>query len=146
MCCGVIARSSHSPRDCAYSYFLTGSSALDLHAPNPSDATGGWLDDDAWSNLLGLVDFDDFAPFVAAFQDMPTFFKPIIDAKDPARELEVLMSDPEALEPLGLSEWHLTSWRALVVLRMLRPDVTIPAVQKCVVVPRRVVVVCPLLG
>ena len=113
-------------------YFLTGSSALDLLAPNPSDDNGGWLDDEAWSNVLGLRDFPEFEPFVFALQEDASAFRPVIDAKEPQTALEAILQDEAVTEPLELADWKLTSWRSLVLLRMLRPDKTIPAVQRCV--------------
>ena len=121
-------------------YFLTGSSALDLMEPNPSDSSGGWLDDDTWSNVLGLRNFDSFQKFVDRIQADVLSFRPVLESNDPVAALDKAFCTPQRVrdanamgEEDGSDDdegWELTEWQRLVLMRMLRPNETIPAVQR----------------
>eukprot|EP00743_Colponemidia_sp_Colp-15_P006911 GILK01007459.1.p1 GENE.GILK01007459.1~~GILK01007459.1.p1 ORF type:complete len:1899 (+),score=393.41 GILK01007459.1:93-5789(+) len=97
-------------------FLLTGGVALDQQVPmNPA---GGWLPERSWAELCRLGELPAFKGIHTDFKDLANEWKAIYDSATPHRE-----SFP------GKYQSHLNSFQKLLVMRCLRLDKVIPAVQ-----------------
>ncbi|KAM4746905.1 dynein axonemal heavy chain 3-like [Rhinophrynus dorsalis] len=97
-------------------FLLTGGVALEMPRPNP-DAT--WLKDKSWGEILRLSTLPLFTGLDDHFCSNLIEWKHIYDSPNP-NEMEL----PDPWEDL------LTSFQKLLIIRCIRPDKVIPAVQQ----------------
>ena len=95
-------------------FFLQGSTSMDLAEPNPFKA---WLSDRSWNDILALCELPAFSDFKANFKSQAKKWEAVIDSNNPADVVNGIMGD------------KIDAFRKLCVLRCLRPDAIVPAVQ-----------------
>ncbi|XP_014851660.1 PREDICTED: dynein heavy chain 1, axonemal [Poecilia mexicana] len=112
--CARIMMNEDRIKTSEWKYLLSGGEPV--HKLTSSEVV--WLSDRAWHDILDLSTLDNFEELATSFTDHLEGFKKIFDSKQPHRE------------PLP-GEWDtgLNSFRKLLVLRCLRPDCVIYAVQ-----------------
>ena len=94
-------------------FLLTGGVGLDNPNPKPAD----WLPQRAWDELCRLSDIETFSGISADFSEMVDQWKTMYDS-----------STPQEITPPG--KWaKLNTFERMLVLRCIRPDKIIPAVQ-----------------
>jgi len=96
-------------------FLLTGGVGLDNPFPNPAES---WLPKQSWDEFCRLNDMPAFSKIHTAFKKLESGWKKIYDS-----------NEPQHVELPG--EWNtkLTSFQKMVVLRCVRPDKIVPAVQ-----------------
>ena len=105
-------------------FFLQGSLSMALRRPNPATAAGGsWLSDKQWADILDLARQP--AP---VFKDLELRFEKDLRGWEAACASADPLADFKALVNGGASG-DLSPFQALMVLRCLRPDKVIPALQ-----------------
>eukprot|EP00899_Mesostigma_viride_P020786 jgi/Mesvir1/28709/Mv19680-RA.1 len=97
-----------------WTFLLTGGLGDDLPAPNPAPE---WLQDKAWQELLRLSQLPTFTGLSEHVAGHTRDWRVIYDSKTPESE------------PLPGPFGQLSSFRKLLILRCLRPDKAVPAVQ-----------------
>ncbi|XP_053550231.1 dynein axonemal heavy chain 3 [Bombina bombina] len=96
-------------------FLLTGGVALDNPYPNPAP---GWLSDKSWAEIVRASNLQPLHGFMNHIQDNLSKWKNIYDSLQP--------QDEELPD-----EWQLlTGINRMVILRCLRPDKMVPAVQE----------------
>ncbi|XP_075130611.1 dynein axonemal heavy chain 3-like [Leptodactylus fuscus] len=100
-------------------FLLTGGVALEIPHPNPAPV---WLKDKSWGEILRLSTLPLFKGLDDHFCSKLTEWKNIYDSSHP-NETEL----PDPWEDL------LTAFQRLLVIRCLRPDKVIPAVQQFII-------------
>lgn len=112
LCCNLLMyRDEISPDD--FRFFLTGGVGLDN--PNKSPAT--WLPGKSWDEFCRLNDIEVFNGISGGFKSLVSQWKAIYDSNNPQD-----LTPPAQWGTLGM-------FHRLLVLRCLRPDKIIPAVQ-----------------
>ena len=98
-------------------FLLTGGVAMENPHANPAPQ---WLSDKAWGELCRLDALPNFTELREFVTLAPEVFQPLFAASDPVQER---LPDP----------WHqkLTPFQRILVLRALRPDKILPALQQC---------------
>ncbi|XP_037073999.1 dynein heavy chain 3, axonemal-like [Pollicipes pollicipes] len=99
-------------------FFLTGGIALDNPYPNPAS---GWLTDKAWAEIVRLSSLEGFSKLYRDVARTPPAWKAIYDSSAPQ----------EARYPGAWDEK--TGLARMLLLRSMRPDKLIPAVQQFIV-------------
>ncbi|RYG57585.1 hypothetical protein EON66_00045 [archaeon] len=101
-------------------YLLRGSTAMTPDQPNPAHGAPqyAWLTDRTWMDLLGLTAFAAFAAWVPTWSTQLDVWTRVAEAADPAVELHRM---PEVS--------GLTPFQELLLLRCLRPDKVLGALQ-----------------
>ncbi|ESO88893.1 hypothetical protein LOTGIDRAFT_125424 [Lottia gigantea] len=102
--------------DQSWRFLLTGGVALENPFPNPASS---WLADKSWAEIVRASSMKAFTGFMDHFQKHVHDWKKIYDSATP--HLETL--------PLPWCDC-LTNLEELIVLRCLRPDKMVPAIQK----------------
>jgi dynein heavy chain len=102
-------------------FLLTGGVAMQNPHDNPAP---DWLSDKAWGELCRLDALPGFAELREFVTLAPEVFQPLFAASDPVQE--------RLPEP-----WHqkLSPFQRILVLRALRPDKILPALQQCAPLP-----------
>ncbi|ESO02274.1 hypothetical protein HELRODRAFT_188646 [Helobdella robusta] len=101
--------------DSLWRFLLTGGVAL--NNPNPNSFSK-WLSDKSWSEIVRLSDHEYFPNFMKNFVESVQTWKILYDSPAPH-----LMKFPE---PYSV---HVNNMQSLVLLRVLRPDKMVPALQ-----------------
>ena len=99
-----------------FRFLLAGSTAMAMEEPNPSKRSG-WLPDSAWKNVLALNKLKGFEGFSSIFASQLSKWKDVLDVTEPM---------PLIAELLGPDR---PEFEKMMVLRALRTDKVIPAVQ-----------------
>jgi dynein heavy chain len=94
-------------------FFLQGSTAMDLSEPVPFK----WLPDKNWNDLLAVMDLPAFKDFKTIFLTKEAAWERLFQCIDPATDLDKLLGD------------DYNAFQKLCILRCLRPDMVVPAVQ-----------------
>jgi dynein heavy chain len=100
-------------------FLLTGGVALNNPHPNPAP---DWLPDKSWSELVRCSELKSFTHFMDDFKQLLPQWKSVYDSANPH-----LADMPEPWQT------KLSRLQRLIVLRCLRPDKVIPAVQDFIV-------------
>jgi dynein heavy chain len=100
-----------------FRFLLAGSTAMSIEEPNPSKRSG-WLPDNAWKNILALNKLKGFDGFSRIFVSQLSKWKQVLDIVEPMPLIQQLLGDEHSY------------FDAMMVLRSLRPDKVIPAVQE----------------
>ena len=95
-------------------FFLQGSTSMTSAERKPYS----WLSDKAWNNLLSLTDLPAFNSFKDFFQENSSQFEAVIESNSPLELIHEIIED------------RYDSFRKLCILRCIRPDAVIPAVQR----------------
>jgi len=95
-------------------FFLQGSTSMDLAEPNPFK---DWLTDKSWNDILSLCSLPAFANFKSSFKAQVGKWCLIMESNTPIEIVHAIIGDT------------LDGFKKLCVLRCLRPDVIVPAVQ-----------------
>jgi dynein heavy chain, axonemal len=96
-------------------FFLQGSTSMEMSEPNTCKE---WLSDVSWRDILALSELHAFSDFKESFLLYSNKWSTIISASNPMEIINQLMGE------------HFDSFRKLCILRCLRPDVVVPAVQQ----------------
>eukprot|EP00946_MAST-07B_sp_MAST-7B-sp1_P002765 g2765.t1 len=116
-------------------FFLVGNTSLSLEKPNPAGRQSGaagkkggdsgrsWLTDDIWGNILALSRFPGFEGFDDAFAKDLSIWKGVSDSVNPLLEIS------KALDGNNTNTNKKLGFRSLCVLRCIRPDKVVSAVQ-----------------
>lgn len=99
-------------------FFLQGNTSMDLERPNP--IKGSWLSDKTWGDILSLAQLPAFEGFDKQFERDLAKWEAVYNAQDPEKEI---------------LEWHGESYKRfqlLCIIRAIRPDMAVPAVQNFV--------------
>jgi dynein heavy chain len=110
-------------------YFLQGSLAMTPRRPNPSVPKGadgkpipdkaGWIPEKSWIDLLDLSHYlPGFRNFDVGFESNVRQWASVAESQDPAVDIARLTAD-----------MNFTLFQRLLILRCLRPDKVIPALQ-----------------
>ncbi|KAJ1435246.1 dynein heavy chain, partial [Ochromonadaceae sp. CCMP2298] len=94
-------------------FFLQGSTSMDLAEPNPF----AWLSDKAWNDILALNDMPTFKGFKDTYKAHGAKWEKVMESDKPSDLIDELLGDTYDI------------FKKLCVLRCLRPDVVVPAVQ-----------------
>eukprot|EP01135_Chromosphaera_perkinsii_P000898 Nk52_evm61s152 gene=Nk52_evmTU61s152 len=113
--CSHILKSKDEMDEKEYQQFLTGGVGLENDKENPSES---WLTSRSWDEICRLESLPAFKGFSASFAECQNVFKKIYESKTPEKER---FPDP--------FESTLTDFQKILVLRAIRPDKVIPAVQ-----------------
>merc|ERR1711871_1617710 len=95
-------------------FFLQGSTSMDLAEPNPYT----WLPDKSWNDILAMADIESLKQFKDIFLKAGAAWENVYNCLKPAEEVDKIVSD------------QFNSFQKLCILRCLRPDVVVPAVQQ----------------
>ncbi|KAM4740185.1 dynein axonemal heavy chain 1 [Anableps anableps] len=115
--CARIMMNENKIKTIEWRYLLSGSKPD--HETHELTSSGiAWLSDRAWQNILDLSALENFEELAESFTEYQPDFMRIFDSKQPHRELLP-------------GEWDsgLNSFQKLLVLRCLRPDCLIYAIQ-----------------
>ncbi|KAL3852322.1 hypothetical protein ACJMK2_015979 [Sinanodonta woodiana] len=118
LCIGI-AKAKEGIDDQVWRFLLTGGVALENPFPNPAPA---WLNDKSWSEIVRASDLPPFKGFMDHFKQHISEWKKVYDSVTPHLET---YPNPWNTKLSGL--------QTLVVLRCLRPDKMVPAVQNFIV-------------
>ncbi|ELT89912.1 hypothetical protein CAPTEDRAFT_157693, partial [Capitella teleta] len=118
LCIGLL-RSEGKIDDQEWRFLLTGGVALDNPFRNPAH---DWLTDKSWAEIVRCSDLPAFSDFMDHFQKNIPGWKKINDSQTPESE-----NFPEPWRD------NLTKIQRLIILRCLRPDKMVPAVQQFIV-------------
>jgi len=103
-------------------FLMTGATSVSLDRPNPT-GENGWLTDKAWASILEI------GRVLPEFQGFDKDFETFLH--DWERVYNSLA--PQSNKELWPGTWNtLTMFRKLIVLRILRPDKVITAIQKLI--------------
>jgi dynein heavy chain len=94
-------------------FFLQGSTSMDLAEPNPYT----WLPDKSWNDILAMVNIETLKSFKDIFLKAGAAWENVYNCLNPADEVEKIVGD------------QYNPFQKLCILRCLRPDVVVPAVQ-----------------
>ena len=99
---------------------MTGATAVEFDRPNPA-GEGGWLTDKAWASILEV------SSVLPAFKGFDTDFEQ--NLQDWERVYNSVIPHKLSKEPWP-GQWNeVTILRRIIILRILRPDKVIPAIQ-----------------
>ncbi|KAH9505438.1 Dynein heavy chain 3, axonemal, partial [Bulinus truncatus] len=118
LCIGL-ARGSEEVDDQEWRFLLTGGVALGNPFANPATS---WLSDKSWSEIVRASQLPAFKGFMEMVQHSPNKWKAFYESSTPQSEKYSLLFGR-----------NLTSLQELIVLRCLRPDKMIPAIQNFIV-------------
>ncbi|RYG67808.1 hypothetical protein EON64_06655, partial [archaeon] len=96
-------------------FFLQGNTSMELPEPNPYK---DWLSDVAWGDILALSELPAFHDFRDHFVKDHKKWEPLVSSSTPMELLNTLLGE------------SMDAFRKLCVLRCIRPDVAVPAVQQ----------------
>nr|XP_039250666.1 dynein heavy chain 3, axonemal-like [Styela clava] len=117
LCIGI-ARGRNEINDAEWKFLLTGGVALDNPFPNPASA---WLTDKSWAELVRCSDLQEFSGLMNHVRANVDKWQALHDS-----------NTPHSHEFPG--EWNeLNKLQKLVIVRCLRPDKVVPAVQDYIV-------------
>jgi len=118
LCIGIL-KGKDKVDDTEWRFLLTGGVALDNPIPNPAE---DWLPDKSWGEIVRTQDFEALKEFYTHVTENIDKWKDVYDNPSP-HSME--LPDP----------WHLSlsPMQKLIVLRCLRPDKIVPAVQDFIV-------------
>ncbi|XP_067934548.1 dynein axonemal heavy chain 3-like [Watersipora subatra] len=117
LCVGLL-KGRGKINDREWRFLLTGGVALDNPFLNPAS---DWLSDKSWAEIVRCSDLPAFKGFMHAFKDKVTDWQKVYDSPSPQTS------------PL-IAPWDkLDSMQKLIILRVLRPDKMVPAVQDYIV-------------
>merc|ERR1711871_451273 len=94
-------------------FFLQGSTSMDLAEPNPYT----WLPDKSWNDILAMADIESLKQFKDIFLKAGAAWENVYNCLNPAEEVDKIVGD------------QYNPFQKLCILRCLRPDVVVPAVQ-----------------
>lgn len=94
-------------------FFLQGSTTMDHTEHNPLP----WLSDKAWFDVLEMCKIPSFSKFLSKFKSQANSWQNVYNAPNPAELIDSLMAD------------GYDAFQRLCVVRSLRPDCVVPAVQ-----------------
>jgi dynein heavy chain len=94
-------------------FFLQGSTSMELSEPNPFK----WLSDRAWNDILAMCSLHAFHDFKDFMRVQENKWEEIINANNPQELLDEIIGD------------KYDGFKKLCILRCLRPDAVVPAVQ-----------------
>ncbi|XP_052779096.1 dynein axonemal heavy chain 3-like isoform X2 [Mya arenaria] len=114
LCIGI-AKSKGLIDDLEWRFLLTGGVALENPFPNPAPT---WLADKSWGEMVRVTDLQAFKGFMEQFKENISSWKKLYDSPSPQTQ-----PLPEPWES------RLTKLQRLIVLRCLRPDKMVSAVQ-----------------
>lgn len=97
---------------------VQGNTSMDLTVPNPKP--NSWLSDKTWGDLLALSGIPAFDGFYKAFTRDIAKWEGVYNAPEPEKAIRELLGD-------GFSPFQL-----LCMMRCIRPDMVVPAVQNFV--------------
>ena len=97
-------------------YFLQGNTSVELSKPNP--LAGSWLSDKAWGDILGAAGLDGgLAGVDEMLEKRPDDFRALFNSQSPKEDIISLFGD------------KINALEVLILLRCLRPDKVVPALQ-----------------
>ncbi|XP_017795795.1 PREDICTED: dynein heavy chain 7, axonemal-like [Habropoda laboriosa] len=99
-----------------WTFLLTGGIAIDNPHANPTT----WLPTKQWNELCNLDDVEQFSGIRVTFTNNTQEWKKLFDSKEPQNE------------PIPLPFQHSNLFKRMLILRCIRPDKIIPAVQNFV--------------
>ena len=103
-------------------FLMTGATSIEMSRPNPT-GNSGWLSDKQWASILQLSnEIEAFKGFDTDFELLLNDWERVYNSQIPHKGKEVW---PGVWNELNL-------FRRLVVLRILRPDKVIPAIQRLI--------------
>ncbi|XP_052058680.1 dynein axonemal heavy chain 3-like isoform X1 [Mytilus californianus] len=118
LCIGI-QKQEGTVDDREWRFLLTGGVALENPFPNPASA---WLPEKSWSEIVRCSDLPAFKGFMDQFKSLLPQWKKIYDSPSPETE-DLPKPWCERLDKL----------QKLIVLRCLRPDKMVPAIQNFIV-------------
>ncbi|XP_041458176.1 dynein heavy chain 3, axonemal-like isoform X7 [Lytechinus variegatus] len=118
LCIGI-AKGRGEIDDREWRFLLTGGIALENPFPNPAPT---WLSDKSWAEVVRVSQLDAFDDFMLNFRSNISEWKKLYDSPSPHTD--------KIPEPWELS---LNEIEKLIVLRMIRPDKVVPAVQNFII-------------
>nr|XP_054750956.1 dynein axonemal heavy chain 3-like isoform X12 [Lytechinus pictus] len=118
LCIGI-AKGRGEIDDREWRFLLTGGIALENPFPNPAPT---WLSDKSWAEVVRVSQLDAFDDFMLNFRSNISDWKKLYDSPSPHTD--------KIPEPWELS---LNDIEKLIVLRMIRPDKVVPAVQNFII-------------
>uniref|UniRef100_A0A7N6AS53 Dynein axonemal heavy chain 12 n=1 Tax=Anabas testudineus TaxID=64144 RepID=A0A7N6AS53_ANATE len=118
LCCNLLAKEEIQYPD--FMFFLTGGVGLQNTTTNPDPS---WLPDKSWDEICRASELPGLQGIKEAFIKSPGDFKPIYDSKEPCNT------------PLP-NPWceQLNDLQKMIIVRCLRPDKIVPAVNEYVTV------------
>ncbi|XP_030856161.1 dynein heavy chain 3, axonemal-like [Strongylocentrotus purpuratus] len=118
LCIGI-AKGRGEIDDREWRFLLTGGVALENPFPNPAP---NWLSDKSWAEVVRVSQLDAFDDFMLNFRSNILEWKKLYDSPSPHTD--------KIPEPWDLS---LNEMEKLIVLRIIRPDKMVPAVQNFII-------------
>lgn len=109
----MIGQRTLEPHDMRF--FLQGSTSMELAEVNPCK---DWLPDRAWGDILSLCELHSFGEFKEQFKSNASKWSALISATNPMELISQLVGE------------HVDSFHKLCILRCIRPDAVVPAVQE----------------
>ncbi|XP_071815449.1 dynein axonemal heavy chain 3-like isoform X3 [Apostichopus japonicus] len=118
LCIGI-AKGRKEIDESEWKFLLTGGIALENPFPNPAPE---WLPDKSWAEIVRVSELEAFDDFLLNFKKNIEDWKVFYDSSNPH---EIPIPEP----------WQITlnSFKKLIILRIIRPDKIIPAVQNFIV-------------
>ncbi|KAJ8047551.1 Dynein heavy chain 3, axonemal [Holothuria leucospilota] len=118
LCIGI-AKGRKEIDENEWKFLLTGGIALENPFPNPAPE---WLPDKSWAEIVRVSELEAFDDFLLNFKNNLEDWKKLYDSSNPH---EIPIPEP----------WQITlnSFQKLIILRIIRPDKIIPAVQNFIV-------------
>lgn len=103
-------------------FLMTGATSIEFDRPNPT-GENGWLSDKSWASIL------EFSRVLPAFKGFDREF----EAHLHDWERVFNSQQPQSFKEPWPGQWNdITLFRRAIVLRILRPDKVIPAIQKLI--------------
>ena len=95
---------------------MQGNTSVELSKPNP--LAGSWLSDKAWGDILGAAGLDGgLAGVDEMLEKRPDDFRALFNSQSPKEDIISLFGD------------KINALEVLILLRCLRPDKVVPALQ-----------------
>lgn len=99
-------------------FFLQGATSLDVAEPNPlEEEEGSWLTDKTWSEIVAAEKLSSMSHFAHEFKSNLSVWESVFVSEDPLADIEEIVND------------NYNPFQKLCILRAIRPDALVPAVQ-----------------
>ena len=98
-------------------FFLQGSTMMDLEEPNPFPQ---WLSDKSWGDILSMGHLNRFKNFISIFKRQGDSWSDVSSSTNPAEVIDALCGESYDV------------FQKMCVMRCMRPDAVVPAVQSFV--------------
>lgn len=103
-------------------FLMTGATSIEFERPNPA-GENGWLNDKSWASILEM------SRVLPAFKGFDTDFENYL------QDWERIYNSqkPHSSKEIWPGQWNeLSLFKKILVLRVIRPDKVIPAIQKLI--------------